>query len=88
MLSSLAALRCVAAGEVLYIPALDDVVLQTVPSIGDPRIRTLEALRRQLAEAPRGQQRAVALSEGYLDFGRDTGDARYLGRAGRFSSPG
>jgi predicted Zn-dependent protease len=82
-----AATCSLAATEVPYVPARDDIVLQTVPSFSDPRVRALDALRRQLAEQPRDQQRAVKLSEGYLDYGRDTGDARYLGRAQAVIAP-
>ncbi len=84
---SLLPLTAFAAPEVPYVPEHDDVVLQTVPSISDPRVRALDALRRQLAEQPSDQQRAVRLSEGYLDYGRDTGDARYLGRAEAVLAP-
>lgn len=87
LISLLVATYCSAAQETPYVPTDDAVVLQTVPSITDPRIRTLEELRRQLAAEPHDQGRAVKLSEAYLDFGRDTGDARYLGRAEAILEP-
>lgn len=77
----LAAVPCFAGQEAPYIPARADVVLQTVPSITDPRVRAFTALRGALARNPGDQAQAVRLSEAYLDYGRDTGDARYLGRA-------
>jgi hypothetical protein len=87
LVGCLAATCSLAATDVPYVPARDDVVLQTVPSFSDPRVRALDVLRRQLIEQPREQQRAVKLSEGYLDYGRDTGDARYLGRAEAVLAP-
>lgn len=77
----LAAVPCLAATQSPYIPSRDDIVLQTVPSISDPRVRAFTALRAALAREPDDQAQAVKLSEAYLDYGRDTGDARYLGRA-------
>jgi predicted Zn-dependent protease len=65
----------------------DDIVLQTVPSVSDPRVRAFTALRTALARNPGDQGQAVKLSEGYLDYGRDTGDARYLGRAEAVIAP-
>lgn len=76
-----------AAGAAPYIPAGEDVVLQTVPSTADPRVRAFEVLRRAHAERPRDLGMAVKLSMAYLDYGRDTGDARYLGRAAAVIAP-
>ena len=75
------AARCLAGPETPYVPARDDIVLQTVASISDPRIRAFATLRTALDRNPHDVTRAVTLSEAYLDYGRDTGDARYLGRA-------
>lgn len=77
----LATLPCLADPAVPYVPSRDDIVLQTVPSVSDARVRAFEALRADLSRHPRDVTRAVRLSEAYLDYGRDTGDARYLGRA-------
>jgi Tfp pilus assembly protein PilF len=77
----LAAAPCFAAPQAPYLPARDEIVLQTVPSITDPRVRAFTALRAALERNPGDQGQAVKLSEAYLDYGRDTGDARYLGRA-------
>jgi predicted Zn-dependent protease len=77
----LLALPCLAAQEAPYIPASTDIVLQRVPSVSDPRVRAFEALRAELSAHPSQMMRAVKLSEAYVDYGRDTGDARYLGRA-------
>jgi hypothetical protein len=77
----LLALPCFAGEETPYIPARDDIVLQTVPTISDARVRAFASLRTALDRNPRDMGRAVRLSQAYLDYGRDTGDARYLGRA-------
>jgi tetratricopeptide (TPR) repeat protein len=63
-----------------YIPANASVVLQLVPPTTDPRVRQFELLRQQF-EQQHDQTRALALARAYIDYGRATGDARYLGRA-------
>jgi Tfp pilus assembly protein PilF len=78
---------CFAGQEMPYVPARDDIVLQTVASISDPRVRAFAALRTALNQNPQDVARAVKLSEAYLDYGRDTGDARYLGRAEAVIAP-
>ena len=44
----LLAMPCLAGQETPYIPARDDIVLQTVASISDPRVRAFAALRTAL----------------------------------------
>jgi len=75
------------AGRGPYVPQRDDVILQTVASISDPRVRAFAGLRTALNQDPHDAGRAVKLSEAYLDYGRDTGDARYLGRAEAVIAP-
>lgn len=81
LLACFVAIPCLGAEGMPYIPARESIILQTVPSIGDPRVRAFEALRRELRRDPQNMSRALELSKAYLDYGRDTGDARYLGRA-------
>jgi len=81
------AVPCLAGQEAPYIPARDDIVLQTVASTSDPRVRAFGSLRAALNQDPHNVMRAVNLSEAYLDYGRDTGDARYLGRAEAVIAP-
>jgi Tfp pilus assembly protein PilF len=83
----LLAMPCIAGPETPYVPARDDIVLQTVASISDPRVRAFGALRTALNQDPHDVARAVKLSEAYLDYGRDMGDARYLGRAEAVIAP-
>lgn len=64
-----------------YVPVSDSVVLQRVPPHTDPRVRAFDTLRARLAAQPGDASRAVALAHAYIDYGRSTGDARYLGRA-------
>ncbi len=76
-----------AGADTPYIPAHASLVLQRVPSIGDPRVRAFSALRTNQRRHPDDLTAAVDLSEAYLDYGRDTGDARYLGRAAAVIAP-
>jgi predicted Zn-dependent protease len=70
-----------------YVPASDATVLERLPSIRDPRVRAFNDLRRQRASAPRDPKLAIELARAYLDYGRATGDARYLGRAQAVVAP-
>ena len=64
-----------------YVPAGANVVLQEVPPTTDPRVRQFDQLRADFAQHPNNGKKAVALAQAYIDYGRATGDARYLGRA-------
>jgi thioredoxin-like negative regulator of GroEL len=70
-----------------YVPASDQTVLERLPSTSDPRVRRFESFRRQVAAKPGDPRVAVALANAYLDYGRETGDARYLGRAQAVIAP-
>ncbi len=70
-----------------YVPANDNVVLEHLPSTSDPRVRAFAVLRQQMTAKPGDAAGAVALATAYLDYGRDTGDARYLGRAQAVIAP-
>lgn len=64
-----------------YTPASADVVLQHVPASSDPRVRRFDQLRADAKSHPADMKRALKLADAYIDYGRSTGDARYLGRA-------
>lgn len=64
-----------------YIPASDAVVLQLVPTTTDPRVREFDLLRADFDRHPQDAIKAVALAKAYVNYGRSTGDARFLGRA-------
>lgn len=70
-----------------YIPESHSIVLEHLPSTSDPRVRQFDALKQRIQARPKDVQPAVALSRAYLDYGRDTGDARYLGRAQAVIAP-
>ena len=70
-----------------YIPESHGTVLEHLPSTSDPRVRQFDALKQRIQARPKDVQPAVALSRAYLDYGRDTGDARYLGRAQAVIAP-
>ena len=64
-----------------YLPANDTIVLQRVPPTTDPRVRHFEQLRNDFKQHPQDADKAVTLAHAYIDYGRSTGDARFLGRA-------
>jgi tetratricopeptide (TPR) repeat protein len=72
---------------VAYVPASDSAVLEHLPSTSDPRVRRFDALKKQVEVSPADEKRAIALANAYLNYGRETGDARYLGRAQAVIAP-
>ncbi len=64
-----------------YIPASAATVLERLPSTSDPRVRQFAVLKSRARAAPNDVGAVVALARAYVGYGRDTGDARYLGRA-------
>ena len=69
-----------AAHPIPYIPDSPDVVLERVPSMTDPRVRNFDVVRGRLDSDPHNMDLAVQLANAYIDYGRSTGDARYIGR--------
>lgn len=63
-----------------YVPASPGAVLQKVPSSTDPRVRAFETLRARLRAHPKNMKLALKLGRAYINYGRSTGDARFLGR--------
>ena len=64
-----------------YIPDNDSVVLETLPTSGDPQIKKHRELRSQLSKSPNDLVLAVKLAREYLQIGRSKGDPRYDGYA-------
>jgi tetratricopeptide (TPR) repeat protein len=64
-----------------YTPASAGIVLQHVPPTSDPRVRRFDQLHNDFNAHPHDAAKAVTLAQSYIDYGRSTGDARYLGRA-------
>jgi tetratricopeptide (TPR) repeat protein len=71
-----------------YTPANASVVLQLVPPTTDPRVRRFNQLRNDFRQHPADMSKAVALALAYIDYGRSTGDSRFLGRAMAVIEPG
>ncbi len=64
-----------------YIPAEDAEILQEVPSAADPAVRQMHLLRGRLDADGADLRLAEELSQAYIDFGRQIGDAHYVGYA-------
>jgi hypothetical protein len=69
-----------ATHSIPYVPDSPDVVLERVPSMTDPRVRNFDVVRERLDADPHNMDLAVQLANAYIDYGRSTGDARYIGR--------
>lgn len=63
-----------------YVPSSPDIVLQRVPTLTDPRVRRFDVMRERLDVDPHNMDLAIELANAYIDYGRSTGDARYVGR--------
>lgn len=70
-----------AAQTAPWVPTSDEVVLQKVPPTSDPRVRQFDVLRAQLRKSPQDMEAALKLAHAYINYGRSTGDARFIGRA-------
>ena len=46
----------------------------------DPRVRNFDVVRERLNADPHNMDLAIHLASAYIDYGRSTGDARYIGR--------
>jgi Tfp pilus assembly protein PilF len=64
-----------------YIPAADSEILQEVPSIVDPAVAEMRALRTALDASRSSLTTAIHLADAYIDYGRQIGDAHYAGYA-------
>lgn len=72
---------CAAPHGVPYTPSRDAIVLEQVPATTDPRVRRFEQLAKEHAARPEDRALAITLAQAYINYGRSTGDARFLGRA-------
>src|ERR1700733_118213 len=70
-----------------YTPADDAEMLQEVPSLADPAVRQMHSLRGRLDADRANLPLAQELSQTYIDFGREIGDAHYVGYAEAVLSP-
>lgn len=69
-----------AAGAAPRVPASDEDIVETLPSIAGWS-REERRLRRELAQSPRDEGAAIAAAQAYLALARAQGDARYAGQA-------
>ncbi|SCK33494.1 hypothetical protein VAR608DRAFT_2967 [Variovorax sp. HW608] len=80
------AAACVAAGiggaghATPRVPANDDVIVESLPSVAGWTAEE-RRLRRELALRPRDEATAIAAAQDYLEIARSQGDARYAGYA-------
>jgi Tfp pilus assembly protein PilF len=70
-----------------YLPSSDAEILQEVPSIQDPAVSEMKALRAKLETAPQSLPAAIHLASAYVDYGRQVGDAHYAGYAEAIVAP-
>ncbi len=70
-----------------FVPSSDAEVLQQVPKASDPAVATIRERRRRLDAEPRSLAAADDLAEAYIEFGRQLGDAHYVGYAEAVLAP-
>jgi Tfp pilus assembly protein PilF len=70
-----------------YLPSSDTEELQEVPSISDPAVGEMKAVRVKLDAAPLSLPVAIRLAGAYVDYGRQVGDAHYAGYAEAVIAP-
>ncbi len=70
-----------------FVPASDAEVVQQVPKASDPAVALIVDRRRKLDADPRGLAAANELAEAYIEFGRQLGDAHYVGYAEAVLAP-
>jgi len=64
-----------------YTPTVDDELLQQVPAASDPDVLRMKLLRDQLYRDVSNLRIAHQLARAYIEFGRQVGDAHYMGYA-------
>jgi tetratricopeptide (TPR) repeat protein len=70
-----------------YLPSSDSDVLQQVPAASDPAVRTMQMLRCTLDGNPASLVAAHELAQAYIAFGREVGDAHFVGYAEAVLAP-
>ena len=64
-----------------YIPQKDSVVLERLPSSGNPQIRKIRPLQTKLSQEPNNLGLALELAQHYIQLGHAEADPRYDGYA-------
>ena len=70
-----------------YIPQTDSVVLERLPSSGNPQIRNISPLRHKLSVEPNNLKLALELAQKYIQLGQAEADPRYDGYAQAILQP-
>lgn len=64
-----------------FVPAADGEVVERLPVAGDPALRSVESLRRQLASRPGDAALRLDIAQRYFGLAMAQGDPRYVGYA-------
>jgi tetratricopeptide (TPR) repeat protein len=70
-----------------YLPTDDAVVLQQVPPASNRNVQAIRPLRKRFDQSPNDLVVANRLASAYIDFGRELGDAHYVGYAEAVIAP-
>jgi tetratricopeptide (TPR) repeat protein len=70
-----------------YVPTLDTEVLQQVPSRAERVVKDMRRLREELNATPEDLPLALRLADAYVEYGRQIGDAHYVGYAEAVIAP-
>ena len=70
-----------------FTPSSDDEVLQEVPPASNANVVRIRERRAALDRMPRDLEAANRLASAYIDFGRELGDAHYVGYAEAVVAP-
>ena len=81
-------LACTLAFAAPFTPANDSDIVERLPtSAGDPSVRRVESLRKQLAARPDDSALRLEIARRYFDLAMAQGDPRYVGYASAALGP-
>lgn len=84
----LLALACAPAIAAPFTPSNDNDIVERLPtSAGDPSVRRVESLRKQLAARPGDSALRLEIARRYFDLAMAQGDPRYVGYASAAIGP-
>ncbi len=79
---------CICGWAAPFTPADDNVVVEKLPaSAGDPSVRHVDSLRKQLAARPGDTALRLEIAKRYFDLAMAQGDPRYVGYASAAIAP-
>lgn len=70
-----------------FVPASDAEVVERLPLAGDPTLRAVESLRRQLQARPQDAALRIGIARRYFDLAMAQGDPRFVGYATAVLAP-